>query len=1142
MENYQVLHLIGEGCFGKVFKGRRKYTGQAVALKFITTRGKSEKDLKNLRQEISILKTLKHDNIILLVDAFETASDFVVVTEFAHGELFEVFQDDRQLPESEVQLIAQQLVQALHYLHSNRVIHRDMKPQNILIGSNNVIKLCDFGFARAMSSKTVVLNSVKGTPLYMAPELVQEQPYNHTADLWSLGVILYELFVGTPPFYTNSLYSLINLIINDPVKYPDSMSVHFKSFLQGLLQKSPNKRLSWPGLLSHPFVAGSVRKSISPPLLSSATSTAVSTPRNSESARQVLREIEAGFDSKRSIVSEDIAAECVAIIGNSTRGRNGVSIRDMTNVTEYLIGFLSYMGEQFSAGVPQANEKNPAFGFLMSRSEDILGWLLSLLRSEDSNTTNKAHLLRLFGLWVREVTASSSPFKLEGSVRDSLFVVFLKWAEPLLISPHQDSSVFSINLCKCLSVVFTSGLATSHQKDVSLKTITASLVRLATGDSTVTRTSRAALHALSASLIAFKSISADKDPPSPWANPAQHPLIQSSEESLFVVSGDEFLRCLFDHLVIASSADKSVSPRTFVVTTLDAAVVQILYNLVRNEELCKKIIGTYSIKPLVAAACVGDKSVVASDVISECQCCGIVAVLVRKKSNSLDEWLTQDLARSVANSLANPRESVLNPWLFAYGLNMLVEMVLRLRAKAPLNARLKESLSALVPLVHADTVKFWHEHFAKTDDRRRIEARNCGYLSSGPLDGPLGLCNLVSGFDGSGSACRRILRGLMAISGGIRNVIALCGPKGLMDLSCCLATALTSSSSETNSSSAMIKELLACLQSVVTVAQLGVEEEASEESFNLLLETMIHLCADESLPQEVSEALSSGNFVPGLVNALSVQFQPSRSSLGVIALLMQGGSTAASQFVQAKGLELIKSRDLLNSKDAGIVGEALSIVSNVARAGSEFYPPLHEKLKVYNDFGSILSTSPDPNLRAKVCNAIGNMSRHNDFFYPYIGGLVPLLADACLSDDTNCRKFGSFAIGNIAFHSASLYPELRQSVPVLVSLLSDPDEKTRANSAGALGNLVRNSNVLVPSMISKGAIEGLLSLVGAGIDSSARIALFSLGNLAMHAASKEVLIRLRCGGTVQKVLDHAQSARDAQTIKYCQRLLSKLAH
>jgi serine/threonine protein kinase len=129
-----------------------------------------------------------------------------------------------------------------------------MKPQNVLIGSNGRIKLCDFGFARAMSNNTVVLTSIKGTPLYMSPELVKEQPYDASSDLWSLGVILYELYVGQPPFYTNSIYSLINHIVKDPVKYPADISKEFKSFLQGLLQKNPLKRLNWPHLLDHPFV------------------------------------------------------------------------------------------------------------------------------------------------------------------------------------------------------------------------------------------------------------------------------------------------------------------------------------------------------------------------------------------------------------------------------------------------------------------------------------------------------------------------------------------------------------------------------------------------------------------------------------------------------------------------------------------------------------------------------------------------------------------------------------------------------------------------------------------------------------------------------------------------------------------------
>ncbi|KAI5058935.1 hypothetical protein GOP47_0025254 [Adiantum capillus-veneris] len=260
VENYHVVELVGEGSFGKVYKGRRKYTGQTVALKFILKHGKSDKDIENLRQEIEILRNLKHENIIEMLDAFESPQEFCVVTEFAQGELFEILEDDKHLPEAQVQAIAKQLVRALHYLHSHRIIHRDMKPQNILIGAGGIVKLCDFGFARAMSCNTMVLRSIKGTPLYMAPELVREQPYNHTADLWSLGVILYELYVGQPPFYTNSVYTLIRHIVKDPVKYPDSMSQNFKSFLKGLLNKVSQNRLTWPHLLEHPFVRENVEE------------------------------------------------------------------------------------------------------------------------------------------------------------------------------------------------------------------------------------------------------------------------------------------------------------------------------------------------------------------------------------------------------------------------------------------------------------------------------------------------------------------------------------------------------------------------------------------------------------------------------------------------------------------------------------------------------------------------------------------------------------------------------------------------------------------------------------------------------------------------------------------------------------------
>ncbi|XP_077361402.1 serine/threonine-protein kinase 36 isoform X2 [Festucalex cinctus] len=259
MNSYHVLELVGEGSFGRVHKGMKKFTGQVVALKFMPKMGRSNKELQSLKKEIDIMSNLQHPNIVKLFDSFETDTEVVVVTEYAEGQLFQIIEDDGSLPESQVCEIACQLVSALYYLHSRRILHRDMKPQNILFDKNGVVKLCDFGFARAMSVSTMVLTSIKGTPLYMSPELVAEKPYDHTSDLWSLGCILYELHTGSPPFYTNSIFHLVQLIVKDSIKWPDTMSSTCMSFLKGLLTKDPQKRLSWPELLHHPFIADGVQ-------------------------------------------------------------------------------------------------------------------------------------------------------------------------------------------------------------------------------------------------------------------------------------------------------------------------------------------------------------------------------------------------------------------------------------------------------------------------------------------------------------------------------------------------------------------------------------------------------------------------------------------------------------------------------------------------------------------------------------------------------------------------------------------------------------------------------------------------------------------------------------------------------------------
>ena len=264
MDKYSVLDLIGEGSFGRVFRGKDKQTGEFVALKLIPKVGHSDKDIKSLRCECKIQKELKHPNIVKMIDAFETDNEVISVAEYVPGELFRLFDQyrselgERRLPEHRVQEIAGDLVSALHYLHTHRILHRDIKPQNILLDNQGRAKLCDFGFARNLGLNTMVLTSIKGTPLYMAPELIEEKPYDHTADIWSLGCIIYELLVGAPPFSTNSLFQLIKKIRYESVVWPGHLSALSRDWLQGTLEKDSRRRLSWPDLHNHLFISDHV--------------------------------------------------------------------------------------------------------------------------------------------------------------------------------------------------------------------------------------------------------------------------------------------------------------------------------------------------------------------------------------------------------------------------------------------------------------------------------------------------------------------------------------------------------------------------------------------------------------------------------------------------------------------------------------------------------------------------------------------------------------------------------------------------------------------------------------------------------------------------------------------------------------------
>lgn len=257
---YHVSTLLGSGNYSTVKLGIHKKTGEEVALKIIEKESLSELERENLTNETEILKNCCHPNIVTLKDVFEDRKRVVLVMELLKGgELLEAIRSKKTFPESEAKAIVRQIIEALAYLHSNGIIHRDVKPENVLFTTNFSevchLKLVDFGFARVVGEGFV--HTPCGSAAYVAPEIVREEPYSVTVDMWSVGVILYILLCGFPPFYHEEAKKLFERIKKGVVEFPDPywsrVSLPAKDLVRQLLA-SPSTRLSATAALQHPWL------------------------------------------------------------------------------------------------------------------------------------------------------------------------------------------------------------------------------------------------------------------------------------------------------------------------------------------------------------------------------------------------------------------------------------------------------------------------------------------------------------------------------------------------------------------------------------------------------------------------------------------------------------------------------------------------------------------------------------------------------------------------------------------------------------------------------------------------------------------------------------------------------------------------
>ena len=254
---------LGIGSFGRVYLVTHNITKKKYALKvmnkhkLIQTYGNC--DL--IHNEIDIHSKLNHPNIIRLYNVLETEEEINILLEYAeNGSLYSLIQKENGLSENRAYKYFIQIVNAVYFLHQNNIIHRDIKPENILIGENDTLKLCDFGWAKELTVNN--RSTFCGTVEYMAPEIVGSEKYDYSVDVWSLGILLYELLMGHSPFRAkkekNTMIKIkLHNLVFDKEK---NLSEDCLNLINGLLDINPLNRLKLKDIFKHPFIISNFKK------------------------------------------------------------------------------------------------------------------------------------------------------------------------------------------------------------------------------------------------------------------------------------------------------------------------------------------------------------------------------------------------------------------------------------------------------------------------------------------------------------------------------------------------------------------------------------------------------------------------------------------------------------------------------------------------------------------------------------------------------------------------------------------------------------------------------------------------------------------------------------------------------------------
>ncbi|CAN8269618.1 unnamed protein product [Cochlearia groenlandica] len=267
--------LIGAGAFGRVYMGMNLDSGELLAIKQVliapnsASKEKTQGHIRELEEEVQLLKNLSHPNIVRYLGTVRESDSLNILMEFVPGgSISSLLEKFGSFPEPVIIMYTKQLLLGLEYLHKNGIMHRDIKGANILVDNKGCIKLADFGASKKVVELATVngAKSMKGTPYWMAPEVILQTGHSFSADIWSVGCTVIEMATGKPPWSEQYQQFAAVLHIGRTKAHPpipDDLSPEAKDFLLKCLHKEPSLRHSASELLQHPFVTGEHKESYS---------------------------------------------------------------------------------------------------------------------------------------------------------------------------------------------------------------------------------------------------------------------------------------------------------------------------------------------------------------------------------------------------------------------------------------------------------------------------------------------------------------------------------------------------------------------------------------------------------------------------------------------------------------------------------------------------------------------------------------------------------------------------------------------------------------------------------------------------------------------------------------------------------------